>query len=439
MKETFDKAFMKVVRSFKLVNTDQLEREIDNITRELCQTMQVSRTSVWVFDSDDLNESFIECKSLYKLKDNQYEKGLKLFESDFPMYFAAINKERNLDASDAHTHIATSCLSETYLTPLGINSLFDTPIWKADKVVGILCLEYFDKRENWSQEEEFFIISIADFFGKVFEKHSVLELVESLEQKVLERTEELNQTMRKLNKVQQDLSEKEKLASLGAVVAGVAHELKNPLHMIINSSYAMEELLNKETVSRENAKELLDIITEATIRADRIIIDMLGSSKDVEDFTNLNIVDVISKSLMLSQHFNLISNIDIFEEINAPSCVNMLAAKQKMQRVFINLFENAIYALKDRKNKDKAFKPELKIEVKELEKKVIIKIIDNGEGIPQEMVSKLFDPFFTTKVTNGGTGLGLFLVYNTIREHKGEIHITSNKGLGTTVKIELPK
>lgn len=317
--------------------------------------------------------------------------------------------------------------------------MFDTPIWKADKVIGILCLEYKIKKDLWDKEEQFFITSIADFLGKIYEKHSVLEMVETLECKVEERTKELNNTLEQLNRSQKSLAEKEKLASLGAVVAGVAHELKNPLHIILNTAQTLKRIMYKNEISRDQVDDLLEIINDTTIRADETITDMLGTSKNVEPHRAYMINIVIEEALELTKQNNIELQNRIKIETNYESDIWCHFAWDKLKRAFINLFENAFFALKERGEIESGFVPVIEISIQENVDKVTISIKDNGSGIPLEVSNKLFDPFFTTKVSEGGTGLGLYLVYDTIRGHNGEINITSKIQEGTTVTIELPR
>ena len=437
MTKNFDETILKVVKSFNLKRSNEIYDEIDKITKEICLTTNVGRASVWLYG--DKNES-ITCESLYLLDSNTHEpRGNELYKSDFEPYFTAMENERIIMATNAHEHHATRCFSEVYLKPLDIQSMYDTPIWKADKVIGVLCLEYLEEKENWGVEEKNFLTSMADHLGKIYEKKYVLELIESLEEKVQIRTEELEKALESLQNAQNFLIEKEKLASLGTVVAGVAHELRNPMNHILGASEILDELVNEEELDREAIKDITSVIQESSQRADLIIKDMLDQSIDKEDFTQENLSEVAVKSYKLALHkFSHPKIKSLYPDFEQAIEATTKVARQKMLRVFINIFENSLSSLKSKVLKDESFVPKLDFLVKEDNSYFEFFIRDNGIGIKEEQLKRIFEPFFTTKGTKGGTGLGLSIVYDIITAHNGFIEISSEEKEYTEVKLRIP-
>tara|TARA_Y100000768_G_scaffold388967_1_gene389426 strand:- start:6496 stop:7782 length:1287 start_codon:yes stop_codon:yes gene_type:complete len=426
---------MNISRGFKLDSTSDLQIELDRITYEVCQVIPSTRVSIWIYNA---KKNLILCKSLYCQKAKEHSSGQVLLEKDYAEYFNTLKQERFILAPDVHTHEATRCFSESYSKPLAIESLYDAPIRTAEKMIGVLCIEYFEVKDYWSSEERYFINSIADYLGKVYEKYKVLELVESLEFKVKKRTSELEKTLKKLKDTQQVLVEREKLAGLGTIVAGVAHELKNPLNLILNSNEALIEIHKKKQNRDQSLENLLFVIKDAANRANNIIKDMLGSSKDREEKVDVNLTEIIEMAMKLAMHGNSDNDFRLHHQIKAPELINIKAAREKMQRVFINIFENSIYALRAKCRENTSYSPQLDVKAITKDHSVFVKITDNGCGIPQEKVKRVFEPFYSSKVEDGGTGLGLSLVYNIIKEHEGEISLTSEYGEGTEIEIILP-
>jgi signal transduction histidine kinase len=436
--KNYDESLMNLVKGLSLKSTSNLYPSLNKITEDICNFMGVARSSIWLYGEND--ESII-CESLYKRDDKKHEeKGYTLYKKDFRPYFEALESERIILAGNAHTHHATQCFSEVYLTPLGIESMYDTPIWKADQVIGVLCLEYLRPKASWSIEEKNYLTSIADFIAKIFEKNSVLELIDSLEDKVQKRTNELEETVLTLKKAQEFLIQKEKLASLGTVVAGIAHELRNPLNHILVSSDIVSDLLSEETLDKETITEVNQLIKESAQRAETIIKDMLSQSLDNEIISNENLEEVIKYSYKLAVYkFADKSVLTSDIQFNIDSRFTCDMAKQKIQRVFINVFENALFSIIKRIEKENTVTPRISIECKRESEKYIITITDNGNGIEENIANRIFEPFFTTKGVIDGTGLGMSICYDIIRSHGGDIKIQSNGKVGALVTIELPK
>lgn len=283
-----------------------------------------------------------------------------------------------------------------------------------------------------------------------------------LEQRVEERTtelvfqkNELQKSLHDLNLAQSQLIQKEKMASLGELTAGIAHEIQNPLNFVNNFSDVTielvaelyEELKNndpEEVMAVANSiRESLEKINHHGKRADNIVKGMLEHSKvDTGKIEPTDINKLAAESLRLS--YNAFCAKDntfsascetFFDEHIAPIAV----VPQAVKRVLINLFNNAFYAVKEKKKSPvENYEPVVSVTTKMNSNNILIIVSDNGTGIPQKILSKIFQPFFTTKPTGDSTGLGLSLSYDIVRAHGGELTVESVEGEGATFTITLP-
>ncbi|MFZ1292110.1 MAG: ATP-binding protein [Melioribacteraceae bacterium] len=264
-------------------------------------------------------------------------------------------------------------------------------------------------------------------------------------------------------KTQEKLVTQEKLASLGTLTAGIAHEIKNPLNFVNNFAEISIEIIDelKEKLDHQfdlqrndnykeisetidNLKEIIEKINIHGSRADGIVKSMLlhsrGNSGE-KAYSDIN--DLLEQYLNLAYHgfrakdknFNITIERDYDKSINK---INIIP--QNISRVFLNIINNALYAAYEKKrNTSEELNPLIKVATKNLIDKVEIRIRDNGNGIPYEIRKNLFNPFFTTKPTGEGTGLGLSLSYDIIvKEHSGEIKFESDEGKYAEFIIHLP-
>lgn len=273
-------------------------------------------------------------------------------------------------------------------------------------------------------------------------------------EKELAHAKEIAKAYNKLKNTQSQLIQSEKMASLGELTAGIAHEIQNPLNFVNNFSEVSNELIDEmnEELDKgdlEEAKAIsLDIkqnlekIYHHGKRADNIVKGMLQhsrSSSGTKEPTDINAL--ADEYLRLAYHglrakdksFNAELVTDFDEHIGK---VNIIP--QDMGRVILNLITNAFYAVNEKKQKDNNFKPIVAVSTKKTGDHLEIKVTDNGDGIPDKVKEKIFQPFFTTKPTGQGTGLGLSMSYDIIKAHDGEIHVESENHIGTTFWITLP-
>ena len=310
---------------------------------------------------------------------------------------------------------------------------------------------------------------LTDMAGalEVFRQHAVevqrLNLVEKLAAEVQAKNDKLEDTLENLRRTQQQVIKQEKLASLGALTAGIAHEIRNPLNFINNfaalSSELIEELkeeLKEATngdgeLDQEYLDEILGDLNTNVIkvnehgqRANRIVEGMLAHSR--EEAGEVESIDI---NLMVQEYAKLAYhgirgtdssfNVDMVHRYDKDAgTVDGIA--RDLSRVFLNIITNACHATQARGRKeDSSYLPAVTVGTEGHEQDVCVTVGDNGTGIPDEIVSRIFDPFFTTKSGTQGTGLGLSISHEIIQEHGGKIEVTTEVGEFTEFRITLPR
>ncbi|MBC6700015.1 sensor histidine kinase [Hymenobacter puniceus] len=293
------------------------------------------------------------------------------------------------------------------------------------------------------------------------EKHLLLEQQnELLEQQVQQRTADLQQSLRHLQATQRQLIQSEKLASLGELTAGVAHEIQNPLNFVLNFSEVSvelvqelkDELLTKQSAANaasatellQSLEENLQRITQHGQRAGGIVQGMLlhaRNSTGERQPTHLN--ELADQFLRLAyqgmrakhKEFNVAINTDF-----APNMSLISVAPQDIGRVLLNLFNNALYALRKRQqNGELGYRPLLQVMSACRNGQVELRVRDNGSGIDAAILEKIYQPFFTTKPTGEGSGLGLSISYDIVTQgHGGQLLCETKEGEYTEFILRLP-
>jgi signal transduction histidine kinase len=271
----------------------------------------------------------------------------------------------------------------------------------------------------------------------------------------LAQAKEIEKAYHELKTTQTQLIQSEKMASLGELTAGIAHEIQNPLNFVNNFSEVNKELLAemKEALEKGNLDEAKSIANDVMAnegkinhhgkRADTIVKSMLQhsqSSSDTKESTDIN--KLADEYLRLAYHGLRAKDKSFNASIktNYDDTIDMMnIIPQDIGRVMLNLINNAFYAV-DEKNKKhpNGYEPMITVSTKKMQGEVEISIADNGNGIPEKLLDKVFQPFFTTKPTGQGTGLGLSLSYDIIKAHQGKIQIRNSPGAGAEFIITLP-
>jgi signal transduction histidine kinase len=267
---------------------------------------------------------------------------------------------------------------------------------------------------------------------------------------------QVEKTLAELKSTQVQLVQSEKMASLGELTAGIAHEIQNPLNFVNNFSDINTDLLKelKDELQKDNKHEALllaeDIIEneqkicEHGKRADAIVKGMLQHSRTISGQREATDINALADEyLRLSYHglkakdktFNATLQTDFDESIG-----KIYIIPQEIGRVLLNLYSNAFYAVAENKKQQKGedYEPIVSVCTKRLNGKLEIRVKDNGNGIPPKVLDKIFQPFFTTKPAGQGTGLGLSMSYDIIKAHGGEIKVETKEGEGSEFIISIP-
>jgi two-component system NtrC family sensor kinase len=242
-----------------------------------------------------------------------------------------------------------------------------------------------------------------------------------------------------LTRAQQQLVRSEKLASIGQLVAGIAHEINNPVNAIVNTVGPLEEAVGAlddlDPVARSEAakdvREMVKVVQRGAQRTKAIVGALHNYSRtDDESVVDFDLDRSIEDSLELLRHL-LKGNIDVVKKYGDPGRIRGHAGQ--INQVFMNLLTNAAQALSGREN------AQITIETEGTADTVEVKIRDNGPGIPGNVLPRIWDPFFTTKDVGEGTGLGLSIVHELVERHGGSIECDTKVGEGTTFSVKLPR
>ncbi|BAY13005.1 GAF domain-containing sensor histidine kinase [Calothrix sp. NIES-2098] len=350
------------------------------------------------------------------------------------------------------------------LKPIIARAYMIVPIFQGEKIWGLLAAYQNTKPRDWQQDEIDLLVHIGNQLGVGIQQAELLEQTQH-------QKEELKETLQELQQTQSQLIQSEKMAGLGQLVAGVAHEINNPINFIYGNithvtEYA-EDLLKLLHLYQKNypnpkaevqkqasaldldfiAKDLPKILNSMTVGAERISELVLSlrtfSRLDEAEMKPVNIHEGIESTLLILQHrlkpqadIIAIEVVKVYGELPKVQCY-----AAQINQVLMNVLSNAIDALEQTIIVEKNLEnPQIKIctEVVD-ENSILIRITDNGCGIPENVRSRIFDPFFTTKEPGKGTGLGLYISYQIVVEkHGGQIDCFSEPGKGAEFRIQIP-
>lgn len=416
--------------------------------------LKIARVSLWCFDD---NRDVITCEQLLDNDLPLSSEKATFHRRDLPAYFSALDHQRVIRANDACNHPATTEFTEDYLIPSDIVSMLDVPIRFGGEMIGIICCEQKKTLKQWSDDETHFVAALADLYGRALTasqkkqyQQQLEQLNQQLERRVAERTEQLEKHIYELKQTQAQLVESEKMASLGTLVAGVAHEVNTPLGIAITANShcveltdKLQKLLENNTLSRSKLETTImalrdsHAVIERTLnRSAELVVNFKKTAVDQSsyDIQTINLAEYLHTLVSTLKPYTKSYNVNHIIYCQQP--VNITTYPGAIAQVITNLVINAcIHAFEQEKNGNQI---EFLIE-KIQQDKVQLTVRDSGKGIAKTEQKRIFEPFYTTKRSNGGSGLGLAIVYNLVASTLGgAISVDSTPGIGTSFRLTLP-
>ncbi|OUL28056.1 GAF domain-containing protein [Nostoc sp. 106C] len=452
----------------KIRESLDLDAIFQTTTQEICKALQADRVAVYQFHPDWSGEFIAEfvdegwiklvspqTKTIWQDSYLQETQGGRYGNNET----CAVDDIYQAGYSDCHIELLEKCQIKAYAI---------APIFIGQKLWGLLAAYQNSTPRHWEASEIQFLAQIANQLGVALQQVNLLLQTQ-------QQTEQLTQAIHDLQETQTQLIQTEKMSSLGQLVAGIAHEINNPVNFIYGnlahvSDYAddllsMLELYQQEVPNTSSEiwkraeeidlefiiEDLPKTLTSMKVGIDRIRQIVLGlrnfSRLDEAEMKAVDIHEGIDNSLLILQHrlkakpespmINIVKN---YDELPLVECY-----AGQLNQVFMNVLSNAIDALEDYKeSSSEPHHSQITIytsigEMKANVKSAVIRIIDNGPGIPEALRTRIYDPFFTTKPVGKGTGLGLSITYKiVVDKHGGIFKCDSQPGLGTEFWIEIP-
>lgn len=448
MVDSLEAILLDVSRS-AAIDTGAFNDAVHLILQSLQQGLAVKRVSLWFYADDGQS---MTCHALLDAGVIQSEP-LQLFAAQFPHYFAALRSERAIVADDANTNPLTREFSEEYLPLYQISAMLDLPIRHVGKMIGIICCEHCGEARQWLPSEVRFAGSLADQVGRALNAQQFLkaqqqleELNANLEQRAEQRSEQLRLTGQDLEKAYQQILDQAKLATLGGIVAGVAHEVSSPLGVALLAGTNVQDLyaeLQQKTADHSLTAKMWNNYLERISEGQHILLSNLQRAQRLmEQFKATAACQTRAQSSAV-QFLELVQNLlasltpvtkkqKVQIELVIDEQLNLITAADVWLQILTNLVLNscqhAFAGISTPKIQIKAaFNTDHEFE---------FCYCDNGIGMDDNTKARVFEPFFTTRERDGGTGLGMSIIRQLVSEKlqgKLELQSARNEGFRLTI------
>ncbi len=352
----------------------------------------------------------------------------RIHSDDMPIVEEAI--EKLISGKETHTGIIEVRFIDNWDNIHWFSGITSKMYYNNQLVLQYIARDITEKKKNEQELTKYREHLELHVKERTEELEATNEELSSTNEELHSQSEELQITLKNLQNAQKKLIQAEKMASLGVLASGVAHEINNPLNFIRGGAFGLEDYLQENSKDHlDNIQIFIDSINEGVERAATIVTSLNHySHKDEFKINECNIHNIIDNCLNILS--NQIRDVIGIEKNYTTKNFFFKCNEGKMHQAFLNIITNAVQSIEG--------KGYIKIRTKAKNKQLQIQITDNGCGISEENLLKIFDPFFTTKDPGKGTGLGLSITYNIIKEHNGNIEINSELYSGTTVIINLP-
>ncbi len=385
-----------------------LTRALEHATTVSAEVLQVERVGVWLFESVG---AILRCKTLFERSRNRHTANYALASVHFPAYLRAIEERRELVADDAQTHPYTRELAEGYLTPLGITSLLDAPIYRRGVVIGVVCHEHVGPPRIWTQRDRAQAAGVADIVALLLEQAHRLEAEEALRASEAKRRELY------------------KMDALGHFAAEAAHDFGNALAVVLGG---LEVAL--ASTSGKPSREMLLAMRDAATRAGDVARQLREFGRietPARAHADMHELVEASRALLAFQCKDRCS-LEIALESNEPLMVTI--DRSHLDRVLLNLVTNACQAM--------PIGGKLRVATRRATRDGhrygVLEVSDTGIGMDAGTIRRIFEPYFTTRRAAGGTGLGLASVHGIVYQGGGFIDVESRTGEGTRIAAWIP-
>ncbi len=459
-----DKAFQAVIRKARLINENRNVFNGGYPTNDstLCFVPKENDTPILKYNENALRFEY-GCSYYENTEDNLYSYKLEGFDAEWSSWEKKAEKEyTNLPHGVYTFRVKAKNIYDVEGTEAVYKFVIKPPLWKTNLArlifllffIGFLVFIHKYRIYHIEKKNRQLANIIKERTTEVHQKNEELtaqaeqlsqtntllverqQLIEEQSEELKVKNEELVKQKKEIKKAFNDLQEaqikmvqSEKMASLGILTAGVAHEINNPLNFIKSGIYAVNRMIEKGSITPDALKAILENMDIGVIRAAAIVKSLNSFSRKGDNIqVECDIYLIIENSLLILNH-ELKYTCEVIKNYTSES-FTLIGNEETLLQVFINLLMNSVQAIKE--------KGIITISTKVQDTNLEIVVSDNGAGIKEEDLDHIFDPFFTTKAPGKGVGLGLSIVYKIIKDHKGLINVMANKDRGTKVTILLP-
>ncbi|WP_037046093.1 GAF domain-containing protein [Rheinheimera texasensis] len=434
------------VSASPLIDLGAWEQASQLILQSLQKGLMVQRVSLWLYD---LGDQSMVCQLLLD-GDEFATEALRLQASQFPAYFQALRRERAIVAHDARVDPQTAEFLD-YLQNHQIFSMLDLPVRHLGKMIGIICCEHTRSRRDWNDNEVRFAAAMADQVGRALNADRFLcaqsqleQLNLQLEQRVEQRSQQLADTDELVRRAHQQMEAQARLATLGGIVAGVAHEVNSPLGVALTANTLLEQRLQdfifgmrERSISASQAMSLLEQMHESSLlvtanlqRAQRL---MAQFKETAAHQTRVESAPVAFRQLVVDLLASLTPatrQVPVFPDVYIDPNLTLITAADVWLQILTNLVINScLHAFSETAH------PAISISATlndQHELQFVYK--DNGCGLTAEVRKQIFEPFFTTKPNAGGTGLGMSILKQLVEKKLcGELNLLDGPGFGLQI------